>query len=191
MDTTMYDQLWGLLLAVLIGALFAVLYDSFRILRYGARSKRTGLLVEDVVYWVICAFVGFAFLLKVNDGVIRFYLLAGMLAGAVAYRMTLSKLVTALFFRAADAIRAAADRLRRTAYRPIDRTQRMVEPHVRLWRRRRNLKNFKKDFQLKERRSKIKGQDGETVPPVWRRRAEGRGGNEAKSRKKEKKRRGA
>ena len=55
----MYDQLWGLLLAVLIGALFAVLYDSFRILRYGARSKRTGLLVEDVVYWVICAFVGF------------------------------------------------------------------------------------------------------------------------------------
>ena len=158
------------------------LYDSFRILRYGARSKRTGLLVEDVVYWAICALVGFAFLLKVNDGVIRFYLLAGMLAGAVAYRMTLSRLVTALFFRAADAIRAAADRLRRTAYRPIDRAQRMAEPHVRLWGRRRDLNNLKKDFQLKDRRSKIRRQDGKPVPPARRRRAEGRGGNEAKNR---------
>lgn len=191
MEVTIYEQLEALLLSVLIGALFALLYDSFRIIRYGTKSKSAGVLVEDVAYWVICAFAGFAFLLKVNNGVIRFYLLAGMLAGAVLYRLTLSRVVTALFFRMADSIRAAADRLRRTAYRPIDKVQRAAQPHVRLWERRRKLKNLKKDFQLLRERSRIKGQDGIEAPPSGRRRAGSRGEDEAKSRQKKKKRRGA
>ena len=188
MEVNIYDQLLGLLYSFLIGAVFALLYDSFRILRYGAKSRSGGVLIEDILYWIICALVGFVFILKINNGVIRFYLLVGMLAGALAYRFTLSKVVTRFFFRAADLIRNTADRLRRTAYRPIGTAKRVADPHVRLLQRKRSLKNLKKDFKSYEKSSKIKRKDEEVMSASNQKRSESRGRNEKKRRQKKKKR---
>lgn len=86
-------------------------------------------------------------------------------------------------------LNSGVDKLRKTAYQPIDKLHRITQPHIRQWRRRRNLKNLKKDFQLNERRSKIKRQDEKSIPSSRRGRVESRGRDETKSRQKKKKRR--
>lgn len=92
-------QLLGFLRAVALGAVFCVFYDFFRALRKHTSSSTFEVLLEDILYFAVCAPVIFCFLLATTNGEIRFFVFLGIILGFITVRLTISKaIVKALAF---------------------------------------------------------------------------------------------
>lgn len=89
----MADQVWLFLEAVLLGAALGAVYDVFRILRLAFPNGRVLIFLEDMLYFALVGIVSFSFVLLQNGGVLRAFLLAGELLGAVLYFFSLGVLV--------------------------------------------------------------------------------------------------
>ncbi|MCI8497620.1 MAG: hypothetical protein HFE85_05155 [Clostridiales bacterium] len=113
MGITISGQTMEFLLSAALGFGLGALYDLFRITRVILNPGRIFVFVEDVLYWIICAVVSFLFILTVNRGEIRGFLLFGELMGAVVYYCTLGWLV----MKSTRAITAAVRRFFRFLYR--------------------------------------------------------------------------
>lgn len=80
-------------LAVMSGIGLLVLYDILRIIRRIIPHGIIWISIEDLLYW---AFVGSWLFLKVcqvNNGIIRGYMIIGMLAGIVLYYFLFSRTI--------------------------------------------------------------------------------------------------
>ena len=82
-----------LLLSVGFGTLLGVVYDLFRLVRLACADRRRGVFLQDLLYLVVAAFLTVLFLLPVNHGSLRLFILLAMAAGFSAYYFTLSRLV--------------------------------------------------------------------------------------------------
>lgn len=98
----MTDYLYGLSLAVQtknfllslgLGFLMGIFYDVFRIIRLCISSKKIAVLIFDLLYSVLFCFVFFIFLLTVNEGQFRFYLLLGSAVGFSVYYFSLGVII--------------------------------------------------------------------------------------------------
>lgn len=76
--------------SIQIGILFAVIYDLVRIFRKIIPHPNWLVQLEDSLYWLACAFIGFGILYIHNYGDIRLFIFLGMILGAVFYLLTLS-----------------------------------------------------------------------------------------------------
>ncbi len=155
MGISISQQTVSFLQSLLLGAALGLLYDGFRILRLLIPSGKIIAFLEDIAYFLLCGFISFAFLLAVNNGIIRAYLLIGELLGAVLYYFTLGKCL----YRIADKMIALFRKFLALLYRLF------LSPFVRLFRaishRIRRIadkvgKNFSKNaikskYRLKER----------------------------------------
>lgn len=95
MITSVSSQAYVFLCTVISGALIALLYDLFRILR---RVVRTGNLVtyaEDLLYWLIVTFIMLLTVYYSNDGELRAYLFIGAFIGVILYALLFSRIVMA------------------------------------------------------------------------------------------------
>lgn len=75
------------------GMAIALVYDIFRIFR---KAIRTGSLVtyaQDLLYWLIVAFIMFLTIYYSNDGELRAYLFIGAFIGVVLYALLFSRVV--------------------------------------------------------------------------------------------------
>ena len=91
--------------SLLVGALLGVLYDAFRIIRLAVRCGKAMLILQDVIFLLACTLITFLFLLRVNSGGIRFFIIMGEILGAVIYYLTLGVLVMKLAGAIIDAVR--------------------------------------------------------------------------------------
>ncbi len=82
--------------AVAIGAGMMFFYDLLRILRRLARHRMAWMAAEDLLFWLICAFVFFGFMYRQNEGVIRGFLILGAAIGMFAYLALVSRGVVRL-----------------------------------------------------------------------------------------------
>ncbi len=98
MGISVSQQTITFLQSTLLGIGLGVLYDLFRILRLIIPSGKIISFVEDIIYFLLCGVISFAFLLAVNNGIVRGYLLIGEFLGAALYYFTLGKLI----YRVAD-----------------------------------------------------------------------------------------
>jgi len=78
------------------GMLIAFIYDIFRIKRKAVRTGRMAIYVEDLLYWVIIAFVMLAVVYYSNEGEIRGFVLVGAVFGVILYTILLSRLIVKL-----------------------------------------------------------------------------------------------
>ena len=74
----------------------AFIYDIFRIKRKKVKSGTLMTYIEDLVYWVIAAFVIFSTVYLSNDGEIRSFVILGTLIGIILYTIFLSKIVVTI-----------------------------------------------------------------------------------------------
>lgn len=65
-------------------------YDCLRILRRCVKHGQAAVAAEDILYWSVAAVRLFAGFYRENDGILRGYLLLGILAGMAAYRRGIS-----------------------------------------------------------------------------------------------------
>lgn len=90
----------GLLAAsFLFGIALMLLYDIFRIFRRIVVHGTLWLAVEDVFYWLICAIGIFAMLYQENDGLLRWFVLAGAALGMLFENAVISPFIVRLFVR--------------------------------------------------------------------------------------------
>ncbi|MCJ7855226.1 spore cortex biosynthesis protein YabQ [Lachnospiraceae bacterium NSJ-143] len=81
------------LISFLCGAAFSAYYDVFRLFRIYKRHSSVLIDLEDAVYWILCAFLFFTIILKINNGEMRFYIPVAFFSGIILYFLTLGKLV--------------------------------------------------------------------------------------------------
>ncbi len=109
------DQTLTFLLSIPAGAAMCLFYDLFRIIRLARNTSTVGVFFQDVLYFAVCAFFTFCFLIVRCNGEIRGYVLLGELLGFLACRCSLSALVLA----AAGAIYRFFRRLFQLIGRPV------------------------------------------------------------------------
>ncbi len=105
------DQTEIFLYALGFGFLLGVLYDVFRTLRMIISESKGFVFFMDVLYFAVCTFLIFCFILVVDSGRIRVYVALGIILGWIVYyfsfgaiAMRVSNAVTGLLKKAFSAL---------------------------------------------------------------------------------------
>ena len=77
--------------AVLFGVLMFAVYDILRVVRRIFPHGILWISVEDLIFWVLAAVLFFLQLCRDNNGIIRFFILLGMVVGAWCYNRSLGR----------------------------------------------------------------------------------------------------
>ncbi len=67
------------------GFILGVLYDLFRAIRLAFTQKRAAHIFFDILYCIVAAILGYFYILAVNKGEVRLYILIGILIGGAFY----------------------------------------------------------------------------------------------------------
>lgn len=85
-----------ILLSFGVGVLLMASYDVLRIFRQIITHGTFFLGVEDIIYWLACSLVVFAMLYRENDGLLRWFVLAGTALGMMVENHFLSPFIVRL-----------------------------------------------------------------------------------------------
>lgn len=78
------------LVSVLWGAILLVMYDVLRIMRRIKKHKWYTIAAEDLLFWILAAFLIFRMMYEQNDGIIRGFAVLGMFLGMIIYNQSVS-----------------------------------------------------------------------------------------------------
>ena len=76
-----------------LGLVLGFSYDIFRVLRIIINSKNIAVFLQDVLYFMVSGILTFLFVLAVNSGEARLYILAGEAVGWILYHVTLGEFI--------------------------------------------------------------------------------------------------
>ncbi len=68
-----------------VGFLLGILYDVFRAIRLSLTKSRTATIIFDTLYFFTFGFLSYVFILALNKGEIRSYIVIGEIIGALFY----------------------------------------------------------------------------------------------------------
>lgn len=88
------EQLLIFLYAIALGVAFGVVYCALRIVKTLLGSGRIIEAVINLIYFPVCAIIFFFFVISVGGGEWRFYMILGIMLGAIIYILTLGRLLT-------------------------------------------------------------------------------------------------
>lgn len=90
MSQDIMKEVMFLIHSFVLGVVITFVYDGFLILR--RLIKHTMLLVslEDMLFWLACAISVFYMLYEENNGILRWFAVAGAALGMITYKKTLS-----------------------------------------------------------------------------------------------------
>lgn len=84
-----------IIFSLLGGVLTGVLFDGYRLIR-GVGIPRAIVVLEDLLFGVLCGLIVFIFLLYTNYAFLGFYVYIGIVVGFMLYIRTLSSMVLKL-----------------------------------------------------------------------------------------------
>lgn len=93
MSSQIVEETLFLYHAVLLGVFVAVIYDVIRIFRRVVYHNRFFIALEDILYWVFCAWEVFYLLYKESSGVLRWFAILGIALGMFLYMISISRFV--------------------------------------------------------------------------------------------------
>ncbi|MBF7082696.1 spore cortex biosynthesis protein YabQ [Desulfallas sp. Bu1-1] len=79
------SQFMVFLYTILTGALAGLVYDIYAGFGYVFRLRKAGILVGDLIFWLVMTPLVYALLLHYNQGEVRFFVLLGLGGGAALY----------------------------------------------------------------------------------------------------------
>lgn len=97
MSFSLADQTVYFLCSLLFGVMLSALYDVVRILRFCGVTKLWQIILTDISYFLICAFLSVLFALPFNKGSVRYFAIFGQAVGFVIYRFTLGEVTAKLY----------------------------------------------------------------------------------------------
>ena len=87
--------LWSLASGVILG----FLYSLFYVVRSIKPSSKTLTLITDILFMIFFAFVTLIFSIGFTDGIVRYYVVFGELAGFFVFRFTVGRLIRGITHR--------------------------------------------------------------------------------------------
>lgn len=93
MASFLIEEITKIAMAMVAGAVLSAIYDILRIFRRIFTHNTVAYSTEDLLYFICMSPVVFVFVLVVNDGIFRFYIVLGILLGIVIHRNTVSRLL--------------------------------------------------------------------------------------------------
>lgn len=87
------NQTAAMLYAFLLGGVLGVIYDMFKLDRIIFRRSTVTVFFEDIIFWLIAAFLTFCLLLITANGQVRLYVLFFVFISFFVYYFTLSRFV--------------------------------------------------------------------------------------------------
>ncbi len=105
--------------SLLVGAALGALYEPFRVTRALVRLPSGIVFAQDVLYFLLAAFVTFSFMLAEEAGKVRLALIIGELIGAALYLLTIGELVNRLLTRLIRLFKCAILLLWRRIFAPV------------------------------------------------------------------------
>ena len=81
----------------IIGILITFVFDFFKSLRIIIKHNNKAVFVEDFIYIIFTAVLFFIGIFKLNNGIIRFYLILATMLGMFAYSLTISRFCVIIF----------------------------------------------------------------------------------------------
>ncbi len=97
MELSFEVQSAAFLYSLLPGVLIGVIYGLFKLLRTVFNFSNVMTFAADVAFMIISAVLIYLYILAFLSGYVRLYLLPGILAGFLAYRLTLGKLLCKVY----------------------------------------------------------------------------------------------
>ena len=93
MGVYLAEQTTIFLQAILLGFVYGIFYDAFRITRLAIPTARWVVFAQDVLFFFVCSVSVFFFFMRTMDGQVRFFVLFGVILGMVIYFYSLSILI--------------------------------------------------------------------------------------------------
>ncbi len=84
MSTFIHHELLLLIRTVAAGAVLLLCYDLLLVLRNIMPHSPKAAGLQDLLYWLCCAFFVFSEIYRTNEGSLRFFMICGFLTGAYA-----------------------------------------------------------------------------------------------------------
>ncbi len=97
MFTPVSYEAFGFLLMCALGAALGAVYHIVVIVRESLFSSRAAVIISDILISSVCAFAVASALLYYNFALIRWYLILGLIIGAVLYFLTIGRLFFIIF----------------------------------------------------------------------------------------------
>ncbi len=91
------NEVYTFLWSILIGAILAFIFDLFRISRRKGGTNVFIVCLQDVLYFVILAFIIIMSTFLINDGELRGFMIMGYALGAIFYLLMFSKMIIKIF----------------------------------------------------------------------------------------------
>ena len=92
-----HHQVYVFLWSIAVGAFLALIFDFFRLLRRKGNTQNYLVYLEDILYWIIVAFVIVVSAFVTNDGDLRGFMFIGYMIGAIFYLILFSNLLLKTF----------------------------------------------------------------------------------------------
>lgn len=77
--------------SIICGIMLMFIYDIIRIFRRIINHNNLFISIEDVIFWIISAFIIFIVMYFQNSGIIRSFSIIAMIFGMILYNKTISK----------------------------------------------------------------------------------------------------
>jgi len=144
-----------LLHAFASGIFITFLYDILRIWRRVQPHKGLLVSLEDLVFWIFCAFYIFQLMHQESNGSLRWFAVMGALAGMLLYKKTVSGLLVRYVSQALCRVRDLLRRVIGFCLRPVGRAGHAAgSAWGRLWKKARTfcknkLKNYGKLLKIR------------------------------------------
>lgn len=90
-------QLNIILMSVGLGGVIALFYDVYSVINLQRLKSKNSIVLKDIIFCLLIAFICFLFLLIVNNGRIRIYHLPGAIAGYCCWHFSFSDIFVKLF----------------------------------------------------------------------------------------------
>lgn len=87
----LYKELYKVGMSALLGVFLGAAYDILRLIRILFKHNTVAMSTEDIIFCISIIFPVFAFVVKINNGIFRMYLVLGVMLGFFLYRESIGR----------------------------------------------------------------------------------------------------
>lgn len=97
MNVSVSTEMYVFVMSAVSGVIVGAVFDVFRAIRYKVKQKPLSVGVQDILFWIIAAFIVFAFMYNINSGQPRWYIFAGAILGECVYAAVAGRAMVVFF----------------------------------------------------------------------------------------------
>lgn len=116
------------LYSVCMGIIITFIYDLIRVFREIVPHNAFFVSIEDMLFWFFTSCAQFILLYKMNNGMVRWYSIAGALIGMILYKKSFGQYIVVILSRLIKKIQHIVLRLFMYAISPIRWLLRKIKP---------------------------------------------------------------